>query len=111
PRYYTALLESLARHFGVTLDTPWRELPEAVRAGILRGVREPVELVFERAGRSERVARAWDGVLGELARRGDDEALARFRSPRPCSACDGSRLRPEARAVRIGGLSIDALCR
>ena len=111
PKYYGALLASLARHFDVSIDTPWRELPERARAGILHGVREPVEFVFERAGRSERVVRPWDGVLGELARRGDDEALARFRSPRPCSACDGSRLRPEARAVRIGGLAIDALCR
>jgi excinuclease ABC subunit A len=111
PKYYAELLASLARHFEVSLDTPWRELPEAAREGILHGVPGEVAFAFERAGRSERGKRPWDGVLGELARRGGDaEELARFRSPRPCAACGGSRLRPEARAVRLGGLGIDAVC-
>jgi len=112
PKYYAELIASLARHFGVSVETPWRELPEAARKGILHGVPDEVAFSFERAGRTERVKRPWDGVLGELARRGGDEAgLERFRSPRPCTACEGSRLRPEARAVRLGGLSIDAVCR
>ncbi|HSJ98758.1 MAG TPA: excinuclease ABC subunit UvrA, partial [Myxococcota bacterium] len=111
PKYYAELLASLARHFDVSLDTPWRELPDAARDGILHGVPDEVAFVFERAGRTERVERPWDGVLGELARRGDGDELARFRSPRPCAACEGARLRPEARAVQLGGLGIDALCR
>ncbi len=111
PKYYAALMASLARHFDVSLATPWRELPQAVRDGILHGVPGEVAFAFERAGRTERVERPWDGVLGELARRGEADELARFRSPRPCAACEGSRLRPEARAVTVGGLSIDALCR
>src|SRR5690606_13333136 len=86
PRYPAALRAALAGHFAVTPDTPWRALPEAGCAGFPHGVPEPVAFDFERAGRAERVVRPWDGVLGELARRGDDEALARFRSPRSCSA-------------------------
>ncbi len=118
PRYYAQLLTSLAAHFGVDPETPWRELPRRAQRGILLGAgREEVPFVFERAGRSQRVLRRWDGVLGELERRrretGDDvrDELARFMSPRACSACEGTRLRPEARSVRLAGLGIDELSR
>ncbi len=115
-RYYRGLLESLASHHGVDLATPWRELPARVRRGILEGG-ERIELTIERRGRREAFARAWDGVMGELLRRFEGagalerERLARFRSPRPCPACDGTRLRPEARSVRLGGASIADLSR
>ena len=61
--------------------------------------------------------RRWDGVLGELRRRFEEagdaerESLRAFRSPRPCPDCAGSRLRAEARAVRVGGVSIDTIAR
>jgi excinuclease ABC subunit A len=116
PRYWRGVLASLATHYGVELATPWRELPEKARRGILEGG-ERIELSLERRGRSERYARAWDGVLGELERRlaaaGELERdrLGRFRAPRPCAACEGTRLRPEARSVRLGGASIADLSR
>jgi excinuclease ABC subunit A len=115
-RYYRGLLEALASHYGVDLSTPWRELPLRAQRGILEGG-ERIELVVERRGRREAFARTWDGVLGELARRFEGageperERLARFRSPRPCPDCDGTRLRPEARSVRLGGASIADLAR
>jgi len=142
-RYYAQLLASLARHFDVSLETPWRELPEAARRGILHGTEAPIELALARRGKTERVARRWDGVIGELERRRETasgaaraagaaqrseaerrsssgkasgahrggEELLRFTRPQPCAECGGSRLRREARAVRLGGLGIDALGR
>jgi excinuclease ABC subunit A len=112
PRYYRELLASLARHFGVGLETPWSELPKAAQRGILFGTRE--EVALELPGRKGRAAfqRRWDGALRELERRagaaGEAEQgeLARYRSPRPCPECGGTRLRLEARSVRLGGLSI-----
>ncbi|MDJ0869279.1 MAG: excinuclease ABC subunit UvrA [Myxococcota bacterium] len=117
PRYYTQLLESLAEHFGVSLETRWRELPGAVRDGILFGTDDEVAVVLERRGRRRTVRRRWDGVMGELERRREEAGeaqrseLAKFTSPQPCESCSGSRLRPEARAVRVGGLTIDELSR
>src|SRR5690606_30608641 len=67
PRYYRQLLEALAEHFGVSLETPWRELPEAVREGILFGTDEALPFALGEGGRRQRVRRRWDGVLGELA--------------------------------------------
>jgi excinuclease ABC subunit A len=118
PRYYARLLEAVATHYGVALDTPWRALPQRARDGILggSGARE-VELELVREGRRERFRRSWDGVLAELERRfeagGEPEraALARYRSARPCEDCGGSRLRTEARSVRLCGHSIDAVAR
>ena len=116
PRYYGGLRDSLVAHHGVDLATPWRELPARVQRSILEGGGE-IELSLERRGRREVFSRAWDGVLGELARRWESagplerERLARFRSPQPCPDCGGSRLRREARSVRLGGASIADLSR
>ena len=118
PRYYKSLLASLAAHYEVDLATPWRELPARAQRGILHGSgKEEIELALERSGKQERFARRWDGVLGELQRRldedGDSEAtpLARYQSEHPCEACAGSRLRIEARSIRIGQDTIDAVAR
>ncbi len=115
-KYYRHLVTSLAEHLGVSVETPWEALPETARKAVLFGTREPITVRFGR-GRRRRATRAWDGVVGELERRrqsreGDD--AAQYATPAACEDCGGSRLRPEARAVRLGrgdaALSIDALC-
>ncbi len=113
PRYYGALLEALASHFGVELDSPWSELPKSARDGILFGVEEPIPLPVP--GSAEPIARRFDGVMAELARRaeaaGEDgaEGLARFQSASPCGSCGGTRLRVEALGVKLAGRSIAEL--
>jgi excinuclease ABC subunit A len=119
PRYYAELVASLVAHFGIDLTTPWRDLPKRAQEGILLGTgRVEIPFRFSRGGKPELVKRRWDGVLGELARRmrttGSDsvrEELARYTSPQPCPECEASRLRPEARAVRVGGLAIHDVAR
>jgi len=118
PRYYAQLLAALAAHYGVSLSTPWRALPPRAREGILHGAgARDVELAVSREGRRELFRRRWDGVLAELARRYEaggeplQAQLARYRSPVPCRACGGSRLRPESRGVRLCGHSIDTITR
>ncbi len=109
-RWYRALEAALAEHFDFDPETPWQELPAATRKVLMHGA-PGEEIAFEwvrRGGRREKVRRAWDGVLGELARRAEagDEELARYQSPETCPGCDGSRLRVEARHVRIDGRSL-----
>jgi excinuclease ABC subunit A len=114
--YYRALLAAAAAHLGIDLDTPWRRLPKRAREALLHGLgEETFPMTLTRRGGSERVKRRFDGVLGELARRaaaiGEDAAeLAAWRSPAPCADCGGTRLRPEARAVRVGPYSLPELC-
>ena len=113
PRYYDKLLQALAQHFEVDLDTAWQDLPEAARAGVLYGTgTEGIAFEVEASGKTSMVQRRWDGVVGELTRRfeagseAEREEFARFRSPRACRDCGGARLHAFARSVRIGELSI-----
>src|SRR5690606_3637283 len=60
--YYRKLLEQVAAHLGIELDTPWCRLPAAARRKLLEG--DPALEVSV-----ARVTRRFDGVLGDLARR------------------------------------------
>jgi excinuclease ABC subunit A len=97
PHYRSVLadLRRFARRRGIPLDVPWSFLDEAHRRLVLEGDEEfPGILGFFRwlEGRKYRVqVRAF---------------LARYRGYEECPECGGSRLRPEALRVRLGGLSI-----
>jgi len=117
-RYYDRLIEALSDHFDVSVDTPWHDLPENAREGILHGTGS-TEIAFDlpTTGSDAPVRRRWDGVMGELARRfeaakeAERADLSPFRSPRACSDCEGTRLRIESRSVRVGGASIAEVVR
>jgi excinuclease ABC subunit A len=118
PRYYASLLASLAAHYGVELETPWKKLSAKVQRAILHGSgKEEIPFEVSRGGKKEGFTRRWDGVLGELERRleEDEESeatpLGHYQSESPCAACEGSRLRIEARSILIGDASIDAIGR
>jgi excinuclease ABC subunit A len=112
--YYEQILASLARHFKVSLDAPWRTLPQAVRETILHGSGEtPIRLHFREEKRNYTVEKPFEGVIPYLERRWRNvdnpwlrEELARFRAEKPCAACHGARLKPEALAVKVAGRSI-----
>jgi excinuclease ABC subunit A len=112
-RYYRKLVAALAEHFGADVETPWQKLPAKVRHAILHGAAEEIVFPLERGRRNTKVKRVWKGVLDELERRVETTGvdLSRYATPMPCPDCDGTRLRREARSVRIGELSIDALSR
>ncbi len=110
-RYYAQLLEGVAAHLGVSLETPWRALPKVAREVILRGAGAQ-EIEFRHGKRGLRsVRRKFDGVLGELARRiaaGElsDEDRARYSRAAPCSECAGARVGLVARNVRVAGRTL-----
>ena len=109
--FYFQMLCSLAAHYGFEVDTPFGELPDNVRQVVLYGSgREqlPFNYLNER-GRSTLREHAFEGVVVNLERRYKEtdslavrEELARLISNQTCPACQGSRLREEARNVRIG---------
>ncbi len=66
--YYDQTLQSLARHFKVSTRTPWADLPERARTGILYGTGEaPVELTYKDGVRAYSVSKPFEGVLRNLA--------------------------------------------
>jgi excinuclease ABC subunit A len=114
--YYMQVLGSLARHFGFSLDTPWRDLPEQDRDVILNGTQGlPVTLRFQDGRKSYEVRKPFEGVIGNLNRRMLQtesawmrEELSKFQAAAPCEVCHGARLKPEALAVKIAGAHISA---
>jgi excinuclease ABC subunit A len=112
--YYAQTLDSLARHYGFSTTTPFEELPEEAQTGILWGSGdEPVKMVYTDDERSYTVERPFEGVIPNMERRFREtdsswvrDELGRYQSTAKCEKCDGDRLKPEALAVRIGGLHI-----
>ncbi|MGH8270847.1 MAG: excinuclease ABC subunit UvrA [Gammaproteobacteria bacterium] len=116
--YYFRLVQSLARHYGFDVDTSWEELPEAIRHTMLYGSdEEPIAFEYVSArGKYHKRTHAFEGVLNILARRYREtesgavrEELARYRSTRPCAACNGARLNEAARNVFIADENLPAI--
>ena len=110
-------LAGLSRHFGIDLDTPFDRLPRRHRDTLLHGPRaaaaQPDDGGGRRGGRRrDPFGRDFEGILPNLRRRyetgtwAQQELLEPLRSLQSCPACDGERLRPESRAVRVKGCTI-----
>jgi excinuclease ABC subunit A len=113
--YYEQALEGLAKHFKVSMSTPWGKLPKKVQDAILYGTGdEDVEIVYQEGhGRTYRTCKPFEGVINNLARRFREtesewirEELSRYQDAVPCDACGGYRLKPQALAVKIDALHI-----
>ena len=111
--YYIQTLEGLARHYKVSMTVPFSELPEEVCAAILGGTEQAVSITYDDGARSYTTRRPFEGVLPNMERRWREtdsswirEELARYQSTAACETCAGHRLKPEALAVKVGGLHI-----
>ena len=107
-------LESLAAHFKVDLDDPWAELPEEVKHKLLLGAGdEKIKFYYETGGSRRFFEQPFEGVIPSLKRRWREnpasyirDELEKYMAVNPCPECGGARLRPEARAVKVGGKTI-----
>ncbi|ABL70344.1 MULTISPECIES: excinuclease ABC subunit UvrA [Paracoccus] len=112
--YLTQTVNALARFYGFDKKTPWKDLPESVREMFLRGSGEDeIPFRFDDAGRVYEVTRQFEGVIPNMERRLREsdsawvrEEFEKYQNNRPCGACNGYRLKPEALAVRIAGSHI-----
>ena len=117
--YYMQVLDSLAREFGFSLETPWKDLPGEVRLVILYGTGgRPVTLRFQDGRKSYEVKKPFEGVIGNLNRRMLQtesawmrEELGKYQTAQPCEVCEGKRLKPEALSVKLAGSDISAVTR
>jgi excinuclease ABC subunit A len=113
--YYFALIESLAKHYKFSVEVPFEELAQPVRDAILHGSGDE-EIRFsytldsgKSAGRKIAKKHTFEGILPNMERRYREtdsvavrEELSRYRSMQPCPDCKGTRLRSEARHVKVG---------
>jgi excinuclease ABC subunit A len=113
--YYFAMLESLAAHYKFSVDQSYESLPEAVQQAVLHGSGEE-EIKFSYVldsgaskGKKINKKHPFEGIIPNMQRRYREtdsamvrEDLARLRSIQPCADCAGSRLKLEARHVKVG---------
>ncbi len=118
--YYWQLLEATARHYHIPTDRPWRELTPAQRNLILYGSGgEEIPITYTARDGGRRIYRTpFEGVIPNLQRRYRETTsdyirakIEEFMTRRPCPACGGARLRPEALAVTVRGQNIYELTR
>jgi excinuclease ABC subunit A len=113
--YYFSMLESVAKHYGADVDKPFESLDDKVQNAMLNGSGEE-EIKFNytmesgaSAGKKIAKKHPFEGILPNMERRYREtdsvivrEDLSRYRSVQPCTECAGTRLRREARSVKLG---------
>ncbi|HVG46534.1 MAG TPA: excinuclease ABC subunit UvrA, partial [Rubellimicrobium sp.] len=110
--YSTQTIEALSKHYGFERTARWKDLPERAQEVLLRGSgAEEIVFRYDEGGRVYQVRRPFEGVIPNMERRYKEtdsawvrEEFEQYQNNRPCHACGGYRLKPEALAVKIGGL-------
>ena len=113
-QFYFQMLTSLAAHFGFDVEVPFEKLPEGVQELVLQGSREKIPFSYlNERGRTVVKEHAFEGILPNLERRYREtdslvvrEELAKFLNTKACPSCEGTRLRLEARHVKVGDSAI-----
>ena len=113
------VLDQVCRAHGFTVDVPWGALTDAQRDIILNGSdriripygKHPLASRMRWTGitakpREEGVYKGILPVMEQILRQKRNENILRFVRSFPCRACGGTRLRPEALAVSVGGMTI-----
>ena len=116
--YFARVLAALAGDLGFSMDVPWRALPERAKNAVLFGENHEVKVRYRnRWGRERQYSTGFEGVVTFLERRHGEtesewskEKYEAFMREVPCPVCEGTRLKPEVLAVRVGGKSIAEVC-
>lgn len=116
--YYFQLLQSLAKHYGFDVDTPWQDLPQASRDAVLFGSGDTTinfTYITDSGARTQRKHR-FEGIVPNLERRYREtesaavrEELAKYISERPCPDCEGARLNRSARNVFVADRPLQSI--
>lgn len=106
----------LAGH-GYSLDNTFADLDEETQDKVMNGSEEECTFDYENLrGEVKTFTTPFEGIIPMVRRRYKEastdmmrDQFEEFMSVKPCSACHGSRLRPEALAIKVGGLDIHEL--
>ena len=102
--------EALAAHFGFDVTIPYKKIPAEARNAILQGT--GTTQITVKGKRLLSYKQVFEGVLPLLERQHESawewqqQVLEQYMIDKPCEGCAGTRLRQEARFVRVGGMPI-----
>ncbi|MFQ5832052.1 MAG: excinuclease ABC subunit UvrA [Candidatus Thorarchaeota archaeon] len=116
------MFRKVAKNYGFTLDTPWKDLTEEQKQVIFWGTTEKYEDSWSSSNQDYEVKweghfkRTFEGFIPRQQRiyrktrsEGRRRDIERLMSERACPVCKGLRLRPESQAVTFGGRSISEI--
>ncbi len=114
-QFYFQMVGSLAEYYGFNVETPFNELTDEVKQVLLYGSDKdlvPFQYMNER-GKLVLKEHAFEGIIPNLERRYKEtdslavrEELAKYISNTTCPTCEGTRLRQEARHVKVGSKTL-----
>ncbi len=109
-------IEALATHFEVSMDAPFKSLPQGFKDALFNGTGEVlINTGWKKTDTKRSLAKPFEGLLHEVARLYDNAEsemlranLTRLMNPQPCAKCGGKRLKPQSLAVRLGSKAPNA---
>jgi excinuclease ABC subunit A len=112
--YFQQLLDSICRHYGIDIYTPFKDLPGKAKDVLLHGSGdEEIKFYFEKDERRHYFKRPFEGLVPNLERRYREtdsyairDEIEKFLSIQPCPDCGGARLKPMSQAVTVNGMAI-----
>lgn len=118
-QFYFQMLQSLALHYGFDLELAFEALPAEVQDVLLNGSgKEAITFQYlNERGKLYEKSHSFEGILNNLQRRYHEtdsitvrEELSKYLNSQACPDCGGTRLRREARHVKVGDKNIHEVC-
>lgn len=118
-QFYFQMLASLSQHYNFDLEVAFEELPEDIQNILLFGSgKEQITFRYlNERGTFFGKTHSFEGIIHNLQRRyreSDSTAvrdeLAKYINATTCPDCSGTRLRREARHVKVGEKNIHQIC-
>jgi len=117
-RIFLAAVEALAGDVKFSMDAPWKKLSEKAKTAILNGYEYEVHVKYKnRYGRVRNYSTGFEGVVSFIQRKHGEtdsdysrEKYESYMRQTPCPVCNGTRLKPEVLAVKLGEKSIAEIC-
>jgi excinuclease ABC subunit A len=115
--YYFQIIQALARHYEFDIDTPFEKLPKKIRDVVLYGSGdEIIEFRYISDNGQQKRRHTFAGIIPNLERRYREtdsrivrEELAKYISQKPCTVCNGQRLKREARHVFVNDTNLPTI--
>lgn len=115
---YFSMIRTLAEKNKVSMDTPYKDLPDAFKEKLLYGSDEILKFSYESrfADGKRSYSAPFEGVITNLERRYKDTPSEYVRTKiegymieRPCEHCKGKKLKDSVLAVTVKGIDISEL--
>lgn len=113
--YYEDTLKSVCNNYKINMDVPFKDLPSEQQNILLYGSNEPIKITVRQFGshRYKTHYQIYTGVIPYIEKKYRDDnseywqhETAKYMVTKPCSACNGARLKPFPLAVTVGGKNI-----